>query len=138
MQDGGRAGDIAAVGLRLEFAGLFGFEIAGVPIDVDPGAQAGCVQFGVELGGVHLGANPERLHRAGRGRGKQDGVPRQRADGLFVAGERVKGRGEPAQQRVLPALAGECDRNGPDLFGVPPVDHCPLVAAERPDAIAGP
>jgi len=57
-QDGGRPGDIAAVGLRLELVGLSGFEIAGVLVDVDPGTQARGVQFGMELGGVDMGAAP--------------------------------------------------------------------------------
>jgi hypothetical protein len=92
----------------------------------------------MELGGVHMGADPEGLHRAGRGAGEQDGMARQHADRLLVAGERVKGHRQPAQQRVVPALAGEGDGHGPDRFGVAPVDRCPLVAAENPDAVAGP
>jgi len=84
MHDGGRPGHVAAVGLRLQFGGLPGFEVAGVLVNVDPGTQARCVQFGMELRGIDMGADPERLHRASGGLGKQDGVPRQHANGLFV------------------------------------------------------
>ena len=55
-----------------------------------------------------------------------------------MADECVKGGGQPAQQRVVPAVAGEGDRDRTDRFGVSPVDDGPLVAAEGPDAIAGP
>src|SRR5215472_379293 len=137
-QDGGWVGDVAAPGPRLELVGLIGFEVAGVLVDLDPGAQAGRVQFGMELGGVDAGADPERLHRAPGGAGEQDGVARQPADRLLVADERVKGGGQPAQQRVPPALTGERDRDGADRLGVPPVDHGPLMAAEGSDAVASP
>ncbi len=131
-------GDVAAACLRLELAGLVGLEVARVLVDVDAGAQAGRVQLGMELGGVDVGADPERLHGAGGGRGEQDGVARQPADRLFVADERVKGGGQPAQQRIAPAFPGERHRDGTDRLGVPPVDHRALVAAERPDAVTGP
>src|ERR1022692_4808134 len=52
VQDGGRLGDAAAMGQRLELAGLPGFEVSGVLVDIDPGAQASRVQFGMELRGV--------------------------------------------------------------------------------------
>ncbi len=42
------------------------------------------------------------------------------------------------QQRVVPALRGEGDLDGSDRLGVAPVDDRALMAAERPDAIAGP
>src|SRR5215467_4172196 len=84
-QDGRRMGDVAAVGLRLELIGLRRFEIASVLVDLYPGAQAGRVQLGVELGGIDGGAYAERLHRAAGGAGEQDSVVRQRADRLFVA-----------------------------------------------------
>src|SRR5215467_11807835 len=64
-QDGRRVNDVAPAGLRLEPARLLGFEVAGVLVDVDPGAQASHVQLGMELGGVDVGTDPERLHRAG-------------------------------------------------------------------------
>ena len=42
----------------------FGFEIAVVLVDVDPGEDARQIQFGVELGRVGVGADPEGLHGA--------------------------------------------------------------------------
>src|SRR5690349_15704005 len=106
--------DIAAANLRLEFASLPRLEVTGVFVDVDSGAQARYVQFGMELGGVNMRADLERLHRALRGTGEQDGVPWQPADRLFVTHERIEGGRQPAQQRVLPALLGERDGNGTD------------------------
>src|SRR5262249_26792691 len=90
-QDGRRAGDVAAEGSGLELAGLRGFEIAGVLVNLDPGAQAGHVQFRMELGGIDRRANAERLHRAGSRTGEQDSVVRQPADRLLMPDERVKG-----------------------------------------------
>jgi hypothetical protein len=119
----------AAASKRLEFAGLSGFEVPGVLVDVDPGAQASRVQFGMELGGVGVQADPERLHRAGGGTSEQDGVARQRADRLFVAGERVERAGQPAQQRVFPALAGQGDRDATGRFAVPPITPSARFAA---------
>ena len=55
-----------------------------------------------------------------------------------MAGERVERGGQPAQQRVLPTLRGERDRDRPDRFGVLAVNLGSLVAAEGPDAVAGP
>ena len=94
---------MAAGGLRLDLIGLVRLEVAGVLVDLDPGAQAGHVEFGVELGGVDVGADPERLHRAAGRTGQQDGVAGQPADRLLVAGEGPEGRGQLAEQRVPPA-----------------------------------
>ena len=55
-----------------------------------------------------------------------------------MADEGIEGGGQVAQQRVLPALGGEGDRDAAGLLAVLPVDHRALVAAERPDAVAGP
>jgi GntR family transcriptional regulator/MocR family aminotransferase len=41
-------------------------EVAGVLVDTDAGDDAGHVQFGMELGGVHVRLDPEHLHRAPR------------------------------------------------------------------------
>src|SRR5579859_5087141 len=60
--DGGRPGHVAAVGVRLQFGGLPGFEVASVLVDVYPGTQARCIQFGMELRGIDVGADPERLY----------------------------------------------------------------------------
>ena len=65
-------------------------------------------------------------------------MPREPADRLLVAGERVERGGQPGQQRVLLALRGERDRDWPDWFGVLAVNRGSLVAAEGPDAVAGP
>src|SRR5215468_4011592 len=92
----------------------------------------------MELGGIDRRANAERLDRAGSRTGEQNSVVRQPADRLLMPDERVKGGGQPSQQRVLPAVAGERDRNRPDRFAVPPVDDRPQVAAECPNAIAAP
>ena len=45
--------------------------------------------------------------------------------------------GQPAQQRIPLPLGGEGDLDRSDRFGEAPVDHRALVAAERPDAVAG-
>src|SRR5262249_27519285 len=73
-------GDLAAGGLRLDLVGLVRVEVARVLVDIYPGVQAGHVEFGVKLGRVDVGADPERLHRAGRGAGQQHGMPGQPAD----------------------------------------------------------
>ena len=119
-QDRRRPADVAAGGSRLDLVGLVGFEVAGVLVDLDPGAQAGHVELGVELGRVDVAAEPERLHRAASRTGQQDGPaglaacggpaglaacgggPRQVADRLLVAGEGLKGRGQLAEQRIPP------------------------------------
>src|SRR5690348_13442721 len=72
-QDRRRPADVAAGGSRLDLVGLVGFEVAGVLVDLDPGAQAGHVELGVELGRVDVAADPERLHRAASRTGQQDG-----------------------------------------------------------------
>src|SRR5579859_625566 len=136
-QDGVRVDDLAAPDRRLELLGLVRLEVTGMLVHVDPGAQAVHVEFGVKLRRVNVGADPERLHRAARGAGQQDGLARQRADRLLVTGERVERPGHVAHQRILPAVGGERDRHTADRFGVPPVDGGPLLAAERPDAVAG-
>ena len=61
----------------------------------------------------------------------------QAADRLLVAGEGVERDGQPAQQRIPLPLGGEGDLDGSDRFGEAPVEHRALVAAERPDAVAG-
>src|SRR5262249_49791878 len=109
LHDRGRVDDVAAVSLRLELGSLFGLEVAGVLVHVDPGAQAVPVQLGVELGGIDGGADPQRLHRARRGTGQQDGVVRQPAERLLVADERRERGRQATQQRVPPAFAGERD-----------------------------
>src|SRR5579871_2769144 len=99
-QDRGRVADLAGPGLRLDLVGLAGVEVAGVLVHVDPGGHARRVQLGVELGGVDVRADPERLYLA-RGRtGQQHRVRRQLADRLLVPGERVELRGQLAQHRV--------------------------------------
>ena len=128
----------AAVGPGLELVCLLRREVPGVLVDLDAGTQAGRVQLGMELGGVDRRADPERLDRAAGRRGEQDSVPREVADGLLVPGERLERRRQPAQQRVLLALRGERHRDGPDRLGVAAADHGALVAAEGPDAVAGP
>src|SRR5262245_40160474 len=92
----------------------------------------------MELSGVDVRAHPECLHRAGRGTGEQDSVPRQSADRLLVADERLKGAWQPAEQPVAPALLSERDLNLPDWLAIPPVHDRALVPAEHADAIAGP
>jgi hypothetical protein len=130
--------DLAAAGKRLDLVGHVRLEVAGVLVHVDPGAHAGRVELGVELGGVDVRADPERLHRAGLRAREQYGMAGQLADRLLVAGERVERRGEPAQQRIVAALRGERDPDGSDRLGMAAVEHRALVAAERPDAVAGP
>ena len=115
-----------------------GLEVAGVLVDLDPGAQAGHVEFGVELGGVDVGADPERLHRAAGRTGQQDGMAGQAADRLLVAGEGLEGGGQLAEQRVPSARRGEGDLDGSHRLGKTPVDHRALMTAERPDAVTGP
>src|SRR6266566_6529423 len=137
-QDLRRPGDVAADGPRLDLVGLVRVEVPGVLVDLDPGAQAGHVEFGVELGRVDVGADPERLHRAGSRTGQQDGVAGQAADRLLVAGEGLEGRGQLAEQRISLARRGQRDLHGPDRLAEAPVDQRVLVTAERPDAITGP
>src|SRR5436190_7511459 len=108
-QDLRRPGDVAADGPRLDLVGLVRVEVPGVLVDLDPGAQAGHVEFGVELGRVDVGADPERLHRAGSRTGQQDGVAGQAADRLLVAGEGLEGRGQLAEQRISLARRGQRD-----------------------------
>ena len=105
-QDRRRPADVAAGGLSLDLVGLVRVEVAGVLVDPDPGAQAGHVELGVELGGVDVRADPEGLHRAaGRAR-QQDGMAGQAADRLLVPGKCLKKGGQPAEQRVPPAGTG--------------------------------
>src|SRR6266487_143083 len=157
-QDRRRPGDVAAGGSRHDPVGLVGFEVASVLVDLDPGAQAGHVELGVELGRVDVAADPERLHRAASRTGQQDGPaglaacgggaglaacgggaglaacgggPGQVADRLLVAGEGLKGRGQLAEQRIPPARRSQRDLDGADRLGEAPVDHRALVTAER-------
>src|SRR6267378_870011 len=46
-QDRRRPGDVAAGGPRHDLVGLVRVEVPGVLVDLDPGAQAGHVEFGV-------------------------------------------------------------------------------------------
>ena len=64
-------------------------------------------------------------------------MPGQLADRFLVPGERVELPGQTPQQRVAPARLGERDPDGSDRLAVAPVDDRALVAAERPDAVAG-
>src|SRR3954451_20148277 len=78
---------------RLERLDLVRLEVAGVPVDLDTGAQSLDVQLGVELGGVDVLPDAEGLHGAGR-RGRQvHGPGRQIADRLLVADERLEPSG---------------------------------------------
>ncbi|MBV9093645.1 MAG: hypothetical protein JO132_07185 [Streptosporangiaceae bacterium] len=61
----------------------------------------------------------------------------QAVDRLLVAGERVEAGRQAAQQRIVPALRGEGDPDASDRLAVPPADGGALVAAKRPDAVAG-
>jgi hypothetical protein len=128
--------DVAVRGARLETVGLVRCEVPGVLVDLDPGAQPGHVQFGVELGRVDVGTDPERLHRAGGGAGQQRGVARQLADRLLVPGEGAERPRQLAQQRIVPAVRREGDLDIPDRLGVAPVNHGALMTAERADAVA--
>jgi hypothetical protein len=92
----------------------------------------------MELGGVHMRADPECLHGTGGGASQQDRVRRQLADRLLMADECVEGLRHDLQQRVLLALLGQRDPHRADRLRVPPVNDRALVAAERPDAVAGP
>src|SRR6266566_277576 len=56
-QDRRRPDDIAADRLRLDLVGLIGVEVAGVLVDLDPGAQPGHVELRVELGRVDVAAD---------------------------------------------------------------------------------
>ena len=87
-------------GHLLHRLGLVGLEVARVPVDVDAGAEAVDVELGVELRGVDVPADPERLHRARRGGREPHGVPRQLADRLLVADERLEPLGQVDQERV--------------------------------------
>jgi hypothetical protein len=136
-QDDRRPGDVAAGGPLLDLLGLLGVEVAGVLVDLGPGAQAGHVQFGVELGGVDVRADPEGLHRAAGRTGQQNSVAGKAADRLFMPGEGVEGGRQPAQQRVALALGREGDPDASDRFGEAPVDDRALMAADRADAVAG-
>src|SRR2546430_2629235 len=146
-QDRRRPDDIAADRLRLDLVGLIGVEVAGVLVDLDPGAQPGHVELRVELGRVDVAADPERLHRAASRTGQQNGPaglaaggggPGQAVDRLLVAGEGLEGRRQLAEQRILSPRRGQRDLDGADRLGVAPVDRRALVAAECPDAVTGP
>src|SRR5258707_6179747 len=108
-QDRRRPGDVAAGGPRHDLVGLVRVEVPGVLVDLDPGAQAGHVEFGVELGRVDVGADPECLHRAGSRTGQQDGVAGQVADRLLVASEGLESRWQLAEQRI--SLDRPCQRH---------------------------
>src|SRR3954451_17743055 len=74
LQDLRRLEETAAACHLLDRLGLVRLEVAGVLVDVDPGAQPVDVELGVELRRVDVAADPERLHRAPGGRGEAHGV----------------------------------------------------------------
>src|SRR3954447_21705766 len=137
-QDGRRPADVAAGGLGQDLVGLVRVEVAGVFVDFGPGAQAGQVELGVELGGIDVGADPEGLHRAPGRAGQQDSLAGQAADRLLVPGEGVKSGGQSAEQRILPSGRGQGDLDGADRLAVLPGDRGAQPAAECPDTVTGP
>jgi hypothetical protein len=54
-----------------------------------------------------------------------------------MADERVEGLRQYPQQLVVPALLGQRDLHRADRLRVPSVNNRALVAADRPDAVAG-
>src|SRR3954463_14980547 len=138
LQDLRRLEDPAAACHLLDRLGLVRLEVAGVLVDVDPGAQPVDVELGVELRGVDVATHAERLDRAPGRRGEVYGVRRQVADGLLVAHEGLELLWQVDQERVGPSCRGQPQRAPAYRLGVRAIDRAALVDADDPDAVTGP
>ena len=93
-----------------------------VLVDVDPGADALEVQFGMELGRIRVGADPEGLNGAVGRRCEANHMGGKRTGRLLVPAERIEHVGQIGEQRFFASCLCQRDRDGGDRFGVAAVD----------------